>query len=190
MKFRKKTRLIVLLITTIILICGTGITYSLFTSSATLVTNQKIATFVFNTQKTDVIELPITNLNPGDKTNYTFKVTNTLDNKKSEVTINYSMTIKTYHFMPLEIVMYKIENEQDKMIIKCDETYSRNKENQLLCNTPVQIMKHSQSVQDNYKLEIIFPEEYNSEVYSELVDYIDIEINSWQTTGEQVNYEK
>ena len=33
---------------------------------------------------------------------------------------------------------------------------------------------------NNYKLRISFPEEYNDEIYSNLVDYIDIEIKSWQ----------
>ena len=64
---KSKLKIIVMLVTSIVLICGSGITYSLFTSSSKLVANQKIAKFVFNAAKTDVIELPISNLNPGEK---------------------------------------------------------------------------------------------------------------------------
>jgi hypothetical protein len=35
---------------------------------------------------------------------------------------------------------------------------------------------------DNYKLKVTFPSQYNGEVYSDLVDYINIEIKSWQKT--------
>ena len=120
MKLNKKTRLkiIVMLVSSIVLICGSGITYSLFTSSSRLVANQKIAQFVFNATKTDVIELPITNLNPGAKSEYKFQVTNNIDNKRSDVTIKYQMTIKTFHFMPLEINLYK-ENEEPPLLT-CD----------------------------------------------------------------------
>ena len=189
MKVNKKTRLkiIVMLISSIVLICGSGITYSLFTSSSKLVANQKIAQFVFNATKTDVIELPIANLNPGAKSEYKFQVTNNIDNKRSDVTIKYQMTIKTFHFMPLEINLYK-ENEETPLLT-CEES-SRNTDNEVVCNTEVQTMDYKLNATDNYKLVIEFPEEYNDDTYTDLVDYIDIEIKSWQAIGEMVNDEE
>ena len=189
MKLNKKTRLkiIVMLISSIVLICGSGITYSLFTSSSKLVANQKIAQFVFNATKTDVIELPIANLNPGAKSEYKFQVTNNIDNKRSDVTIKYQMTIKTFHFMPLEINLYK-ENEETPLLT-CEES-SRNTDNEVVCNTEVQTMDYKLNATDNYKLVIEFPEEYNDDSYTDLVDYIDIEIKSWQAIGEMVNDEE
>ena len=189
MKVNKKTRLkiIVMLISSIVLICGSGITYSLFTSSSKLVANQKIAQFVFNATKTDVIELPIANLNPGAKSEYKFQVTNNIDNKRSDVTIKYQMTIKTFHFMPLEINLYK-ENAETPLLT-CEES-SRNTDNEVVCNTEVQTMDYKLNATDNYKLVIEFPEEYNDDTYMDLVDYIDIEIKSWQAIGEMVNDEE
>lgn len=189
MKVNKKTRLkiIVMLISSIVLICGSGITYSLFTSSSKLVANQKIAQFVFNAAKTDVIELPITNLNPGAKSEYKFQVTNNIDNKRSDVTIKYQMTIKTFHFMPLEINLYK-ENEETPLLT-CEES-SRNTDNEVVCNTEVQTMDYKLNATDNYKLVIEFPEEYNDDSYTDLVDYIDIEIKSWQAIGGEVKNEE
>ena len=189
MKVSKKTRLkiIVMLVSSIVLICGSGITYSLFTSSSRLVATQKIAQFVFNATKTDVIELPITNLNPGAKSEYKFQVTNNIDNKRSDVTIKYQMTIKTFHFMPLEINLYK-ENEETPLLT-CEES-SRNTDNEVVCNTEVQTMDYKLNATDNYKLVIEFPEEYNDDSYTDLVDYIDIEIKSWQAIGGEVKNEE
>ena len=189
MKVNKKTRLkiIVMLISSIVLICGSGITYSLFTSSSKLVANQKIAQFVFNATKTDVIELPIANLNPGAKSEYKFQVTNNIDNKRSDVTIKYQMTIKTFHFMPLEINLYK-ENEETPLLT-CEES-SRNTDNEVVCNTEVQTMDYKLNATDNYKLVIEFPEEFNDDSYTDLVDYIDIEIKSWQAIGGEVKDEE
>ena len=189
MKVSKKTRLkiIVMLVSSIVLICGSGITYSLFTSSSRLVANQKIAQFVFNATKTDVIELPITNLNPGAKSEYKFQVTNNIDNKRRDVTIKYQMTIKTFHFMPLEINLYK-ENEETPLLT-CEES-SRNTDNEVVCNTEVQTMDYKLNATDNYKLVIEFPEEYNDDSYTDLVDYIDIEIKSWQAIGGEVKNEE
>ena len=189
MKQDKKTKLkiIVMLVTSIVLICGSGITYSLFTSSTKAVANQKIAKFVFNAAKTDVIELPISNLNPGAKSEYKFQVTNNIDNKRSDVTIKYQMTIKTFHFMPLEINLYK-ENEETPLLT-CEES-SRNTDNEVVCNTEVQTMDYKLNATDNYKLVIEFPEEYNDDSYTDLVDYIDIEIKSWQAIGGEVKNEE
>lgn len=179
-----KKKIIIIIVCLFVLICGTGITYSLFTSNSRLMANQKIAQFIFEATKTDSIELPITDINPGDEpVNYTFQVANNLEQKKSEVTINYQIMIKTYHFIPLKINLYKEGVEEP--IMTCDETYGRNLEtNQLICDSETQKLVHNDEVTDKYRLELTFPEEYSSEVYADLVDYLQIDINSWQTTGE------
>jgi hypothetical protein len=41
-------------------------------------------------------------------------------------------------------------------------------------------MGHSSERLDNYKLKVKFSNEYNDEVYSNLTDYINLEIKSWQ----------
>lgn len=183
-KNKIKLNIIVMLVCGIILIFGSGITYSLFTSSSRLIANQKVAKFIFEAKKTDLIELPITNINPGDETEYTFQVANSLNSKQSDVTINYQITIKTYHFMPLDIELYKVENDEEIKLLTCDETYYGRSDNQLICNTEIQKMSHNTAKMDDYKLKMTFPAKFNDENYTELVDYIDIEINSWQVTGD------
>jgi hypothetical protein len=75
----------------------------------------------------------------------------------------------------------------EELILTCDETNERNAENELVCTTPIQKMGHSLEKLDNYKLKIMFPSEYNDETYSDLVDYINIDIKSWQITGEEAS---
>lgn len=178
-----KKKIMIIVICSFILVAGTGITYSLFTSNSNLIANQKIAQFIFEATKTDSIELPITDLNPGDEpVKYTFQVANNLEQKKSDVTINYQVIVKTYYFMPLDIKLYK-EGVEEPVLI-CDDGFSRDEAtNQLLCNSGIQKMVHNDKVTDKYTLELTFPAKYNSEVYANLVDYIDIDINSWQSTG-------
>lgn len=177
-----KKKIIIIVVCIFILICGTGITYSLFTSNTNGIANQKIAQFIFDAKKTDTIELPINSLNPGDEPlEYSFQVANNLEQKKSEVTINYKIIIKTYHFMPLDIKLYK-EGVEEPILI-CDETFSRDEtRNELVCNSDIQKMSHSDKITDEYTLKLSIPREYNSDVYSNLVDFVDIDINSWQST--------
>lgn len=174
---RKITIIIFILVT---LLFGTGITYSIFTSDAKTNTNQKIATFIFNSQKSDSIEIPLIDIYPSITKEYGFSVTNNTNVETSNVTINYQMIIKTYHFMPLNIKLYKVKDEKEELVMTCDETYSRNEENELVCNSPVQEMEFDQKKQDDYKIVVEFPSNYSEEEYTDLVDYIDLEINSWQ----------
>ena len=90
------------------------------------------------------------------------------------------MTIKTFHLVPLNIELYKIDGETETLLITCDETFSRNEDNELVCNLPIEELDYLKESKNNYKLRISFPKEYNDEIYSNLVDYIDIEIKSWQ----------
>lgn len=181
-KNKIKLKLIIILVVSVLLICGIGITYSLFTSKGNLHADQKVAKFVFNAKKTDTIQLPITDLNPGDEASYNFQVTNNLNNKKSEVTVNYEIILKTYSFMPLDINLYKIDGDKEELLVNCNENkVSRDQTtNQVICNTKIGELSHSSESFDDYRLDVSFPEQYNSLEYSELVDYIEIQIKSWQ----------
>lgn len=160
-----------------------GITYSFFHSSSTLTsTDQDIAKFVFNAENLNQIQLPLIDLNPGDNNEYAFSVSNNQLEQVSDVSIQYQMTIKTYHVVPLVIEIYKLDGELEELVLNCDETYTRNADNELICNTPIQEMGYSSLILDNYKLKVSFPNQYNGEEYADLVDYINIEIKSWQKT--------
>lgn len=177
-----KRRILMILMTLVILIFSFGITYSFFTSNTSLSsTNQNIARFVFNTESLEKLEIPLVDLKPGAEEEYSFSVSNNYLEHTSDVSIKYQLTIKTYHLVPLNIELYKIVDKEEELLLTCDETYSR-VENQLVCNTTFQTMLHDSVKSDDYKLKISFPSQYNSSVYADLVDYIDIEIKSSQVT--------
>lgn len=175
-----KTKVILILFILSIMTFCTGLTYSVFQASTTANIDQKIAKFVFDADKLDHLELQVDNMLPGDSQEYFFSVTNTDDNK-SNVTLNYQMTIKTFHFMPLIIELYKITDNNEELLLTCnEEQFSRNQENELVCNSAIQQMAYDEEVLDNYKIKVTFPVEYNTLEYTELVDFLDVEIKSWQ----------
>ena len=172
-----KYKLLIILILFSLILCFTKITYSLFHSETSFVIeNTEIAEFIFETQRTNHIELDFANLNPGDTKEFDFQVSNNKNNVITNVTTEYQITIKTFHFMPLLIELYK----DDSVVMTCNEKYSRNSDNALVCNSQIWELSHNSITTEEFKIKVTFPEEYNSIEYSELVDYIDIDISSWQ----------
>lgn len=176
----KRKLLLIVILGSMVLFCS-GITYSIFHSAANMYnSNQGIAKFIFNTENLDTLEFPLIDIKPDDQKEYSFAVTNSVSNNKSDVTIEYQMFIKTYHFVPLIIELYKVTGSNEELILNCDETFTRNEENQLVCGTPLQNMSYQNDYLDNYKLKVKFDNDYTDIKYSNLVDFIDIEIKSWQ----------
>lgn len=172
-----KYKILIVLFIIMFLIFSSGLTYSYFTSDVSYISlDQKLASFVFDTETLDRLELPLIDLKPGDTKNYGFSVSNAKDSKISDVTIMYQFTILTPHFTPLIIEVYK----GNDLVMTCDESYSRNDNNELVCNSPVFELSHSNENVDNYNLKVTFDSKYSDLSYSNLIDYINIEIKSYQ----------
>ena len=183
---KMKRRVILILFIACCLFLMIGITYSKFTSNASLnVIDQYLAKFVFDAKVTDTISLPLTSLTPGSEKEYSFSVTNNKDNNRSNVNIEYQIIIETFHFMPLDINLYKVVDDNLNLVMTCDETYSRDSENKLVCNSVEQQLSYTDDLEDNYVLKVSFGEEYNSAIYADLVDFLDIKIKSWQKTDQE-----
>lgn len=161
------------------ILIGIGITYSLYISEANTNTDISLAAFVVNAEKKDLINIPISNMKPGDSFEYTFAISNNSQAKRSDVNIDYSIVIKTMHLMPLDIELYDAE---DHLILTCDEETTRNNDNELECSTEDTTMPYIRNVEDDYTIKISFPVEYNTMEYVSLVDYINLEIRSNQKT--------
>ena len=113
-----KRRVCIILIMFSLIVCFTGVTYSLFNSVNYLYTGKiNVAEFIFATKRTDHIQLDFTDLKPGDVNEFEFEVTNTKDNVITNVTTEYQITIKTFHFMPLLIELYK----DNDVVMTCDD---------------------------------------------------------------------
>lgn len=172
-----KYKILISMFVVMFFIFGIGIAYSSFTSSSELgIVDQKIAKFVFDTETLDRLELPLVGMAPGQSEEYNFSISNSSDDISSDVTISYQLTILTPHFTPLVIELYK----EEELVMTCDESYSRNENNELVCNSSIQELSHEDESIDNYTLKITFDGLYNDESYSNLIDYINIEIKSYQ----------
>ncbi len=180
-----KKKIIIIFVLLVLIIMISGITYSTLNAEANLSSNQNIAKFIFDAKKTNHIELALYDMKPGDSNDYNFLVSNNKEDNSlklsSDVTIEYNIIVKTFHFIPLEIYLYKEGN--DLPIMQCDESNSRNENNELVCKSSTQEMKYENEITDSYKLNIKFPEKYNTYEYSNLIDYIDLEIESYQKVG-------
>lgn len=178
-----KNRLFIIISLFVIFLFTTVITYSFFNDKTSLEVDQEIAQFVFESKKTNHIDVNLFDLSPGDSEEYVFSITNKDSTNVSDVTVNYHINISTYHFMPLDIKLYKIVDGNENLIMTCDESYSRDEDNNLICNSPVMDMPYSSESLDTYKLSVSFPEEYSGYEYADLVDYITVNIKSWQKTS-------
>lgn len=172
-----KYKILISLFIVMFFIFGIGITYSYFNFDVELSgVDQKIARFVFDTETLDRLEIPLIGLVPGQSEEYEFSISNSSNYVRSDVTVLYQLTVLTPHFTPLVIELYKGED----LIMSCDETYSRNSNNELVCNSPTQELSHTLDVLDSYKLKVTFDSDYDDEEYSNLIDYINLEIRSYQ----------
>lgn len=180
----KKKIFIILTILAFVLF-GSGITYSVFTSKIDgVTTDQKLAKFVFNAESLDHLELSLVDLKPSDVEEYSFSVTNSKDSISSDVTLDYQLTLTTLHIMPLTIELYKTVDNNPTLIMTCDESYTRNTANELVCNSTTQELVYSTSSVDDYTIKVTFPNTYKDSTYANLIDYIDVEIKSWQKVTE------
>lgn len=177
-----KYKILLILLVLILLILGFGLTYSFFYSSSKLDSNEKdIAKFIFNVEDYNEFDIPLIGLTPGDIEEYSFSISNNYSGEISDVLVEYQITIKTYNFIPLIIELYAIDAlEEAELIFICDETYDRDLQNAIVCVSPIQEMGYTEEEINNYKIRVEFDSDYSDEIYSGLVDYIYVEINSSQ----------
>lgn len=195
---KKYIYIIIGLIILNILIIGAKFTYSSFYSTITGKTEDlTFAKINFNHEKSTKVSFSLGNLNPGEEKYYKFKVANYKDGSGSDINIGYQLTIETYHFIPTTIQLYK-KNEitnLDELVLTCNEEDERNSENKLTCTSDIYTLDYKYQEQDDYSIKITYDSKDKnqntwSEEYSELVDFIDIKIESWQLTEENTNERK
>ncbi|MGE5456026.1 MAG: hypothetical protein ACM3O4_02870 [Ignavibacteriales bacterium] len=177
----KKKRIVIILFVLSFLTLGYGVAYSFFNSNTTLSSNDTdIASFIFNAESLDEFQLSLNDLKPGDNVEYPFSVSNNYMGKVSNVSVDYKITLKTYHLLPLIIELYKVDGETEELVLTCDETYERDLNNEIVCETPSQELGHVSGKLDDYKLKIRFQDTYDDAIYADLVDYLNIKLESWQ----------
>ncbi len=177
-----KGRMILLGMLACLAVLSVGITYSFYSSDGRVSGEVRLASFVIGTEELTEISFPLSDLLPGKSVVHNFSVTNEVNGKLSEVSIEYEIILKTQLLIPLT---YKLSNitSTEELLFTCDNTVVRDAENIVVCKSDPITMAEGAIDIDNFKLEILFPGIYSDVMYAGLVDYVDIEINSWQKTN-------
>ena len=161
------------------LVFGGSITYSMYTSSTSLVSTNELASFVFESKKTDVIDLELSDLVPGDVLEYNFSVTNSNNLDSSDVLIDYFLTIKTFRYIPLNIEVYMVNDSTEVLMFDCSDSI-KNSNGEFECKSEVNSLNFGIDEVDDYKIKVSFMDGYNDWSYADLVDFISLEINASQ----------
>lgn len=170
---------IVILTVLIVFFLTTGVTYSLYTSSKDINIESSLASFIVDVKKTDNIDIPLSDIKPGTELVYDFSVSNNSKDKTSDVFIIYNITLNTMHLMPLDINLY---DESGNLVLTCNEENTRNIRNELECKSNDIEMAYDKDIKDNYTLKVKFDSLYNESSYADLVDYINLKVDSYQKT--------
>ena len=163
---RKLKNLIMLCIFTTIIV--TTLTLSKYKSSIAGNSNAKVATPIINiSAENPVIAVKI---NPIQSENiYEFSVSNIKDDKKSEVSMEYTIQIESLRNLPLCYELYRIEDENET-----EDLFEQNGDITETIQMNLEESKHT------YKLKIKWKEDEQSYLYAQTIDYIQIKINSSQ----------
>ncbi len=157
------------------LISVTGITYSLYTNIMKKSVPISLASFSVGVEKTPTLDINLSDLEPGSVNRYNFSVLNNIDESMSDVAITYNIVLKTGNYIPLDIKLYDSSNN-----LLFDSTSGVRTNDELLLKTNDITMPYSKNVKNDYSLVVEFPEEYDGEEYSGLVDYINLTIEASQ----------
>ena len=166
---------ILIIIVMFMLISITGITYSLYTNMIKKDIPISLASFSVGVDKKPTLDIDLSDLEPGSVNHYDFSILNNINENMSDVSIVYNIILKTGNYMPLDIKLY---DSSENLLF--DSSNGAKTEDGLLLKTDDIIMPYSESVKNDYSLEVVFPEEYSGEEYSGLVDYINLTIEASQ----------
>lgn len=157
------------------LISVTGITYSLYTNIMKKSVPISLASFSVGVEKMPTLDINLSDLEPGSINRYNFSILNNVDEAMSDVAITYNIILKTGNYIPLDIKLYDSSNN---LLFSSNDGVRTNDE--LLLKSDDIIMPYSKNVKNDYSLVVEFPEEYDGEEYSGLVDYINLTIEAIQ----------
>lgn len=173
--------LVVLLLVSIFLI---PTTYSRYVTNTSSDAEARVAFYLLKTDyQTDVILLDeITPRN--NPYTYTFTVSNYNGTQRTETNMQYDLTIRTTTNLPLEYKLYMNSvytdaNAEDaittsQVIQDSDGTYFNR------FGTDTEYFSHSYNETNTYQLVVYFPATYVHEMYQDIVESIEITVNSKQ----------
>ncbi len=184
---RLYAKFVILILCLLILIRIVVLVLSKYESIANSTANVDIAFYLLN-EDYKTMTLNLASLFPQDDAYvYTFSIGNQDGEKTAEIDLVYNLTIRTTTNLPLTYELYKNQKYTDSgavNIIKTntvepDEygTYFRN------ITTQEENLYYKEPKTNIYQLVIHFPENYNTTNYQNIIEALEIQVDSHQVTS-------
>lgn len=183
-------KLLISLLSLILIVILIGRTLSKYETSATAQANIQAAFYLLNDDyKSMTIKLGM--LEPrAEEYSYTFSVSNNDNEKRTETSLEYDLKIITTTNLPLTYELYMVKDGDDTTErvnaitneeISPDEygTYFRT------ISTNTETFGHQKNETNIYTLVVHFPEEYKQIQYQDIIESIEIKVDSRQLIEEQ-----
>ena len=183
-RLRLFIKLIILIMCFMIILRIFELTLSKYESEVNAETNIDVAFYLFK-EDYQTMSINLDKLFPRSTPyTYMFTIANKYGDQVAETNLEYELMISTTTNLPLTFEIYKDEtydqagaqNIIQTNVIEPDEygTYFRN------INLPNETMFFEEPITITYQLVIYFPENYNTENYQDIIESIEIAVNSKQ----------
>ena len=177
-------KLLILVFVLILLIKMISFTYSKYESRANTKPNIIVAFYVLN-KDYQSMNLNLDELFPREEPYiYTFSISNTKGQKRCQTDLEFELSIKTTTNLPITYELYKNQNynddnatsikKTDEIIQDEDGTYFR------IITTETESFSFREDETNIYQLVVHFPQEYNTINYQDIIEGIEITVNSKQ----------
>lgn len=183
-------KLLISLLSLILIIILIGRTLSKYETSATAQANIQAAFYLLNDDYQSM-NIKLGMLEPrAEEYSYTFSVSNNDNGKRTETSLEYDLKIITTTNLPLTYELYMVKEGNDTTervnVITNEEiapdeygTYFRT------ISTNTESFGHQKNETNIYTLVVHFPEEYRQIQYQDIIESIEIKVDSRQLIEEQ-----
>ncbi len=177
-------KLVILILCFLVFLRIVVLILSKYESEAKTTANVEIAFYLLN-EDYKSMSLNLASIIPQDeKYSYTFSIGNIEEGKTADIDLVYDLTIRTTTNLPLTFELYKIEGTEKISAIKSndiekdeDGTYFRK------ITTEEENLYYKEPQTNLYEIEIHFPENYNTINYQNIIELLEINVNSHQVTS-------
>mgnify|MGYP004609592125 CR=1 FL=1 len=177
-------KLVILILCFLVFVRIVVLVLSKYESQAKATANVDIAFYLLN-EDYKSMSLNLASIFPQKNAyTYTFSVGNIKDDKTAEIDLVYDLTIRTTTNLPLTFELYKIVDTGNINAVKTndietdeDGTYFRK------ITTEEENLYYKEPKTNLYQIVFYFPENYNTTNYQNIMELLEINVNSHQVTS-------
>lgn len=181
---KKIVKILILLLSLILLVKFISFTLSRYESKAKASPNIQAAMYVIN-KDFKTMNINLDSLFPSDTPYvYTFSISNTDGNKRCETDMEYNLLLRATTNLPIEYKLYMNEDytqagakdilTSNEVVKDENDTYFRK------MSTETQYFGYTEDQTNVYQLVVLFPQKYNTINYQDVIEGIEITIDSKQ----------